>query len=78
MAMVGQARQFDELAMLGCDMNSDVAFFFSKVPERMKKPPPNADAIFAAIAEEVEDTHTATLHMLYTHVYTHEDCVYTL
>ena len=24
------------------------------------------------------DTHTATLHMLYTHVYTHEDCVYTL
>ena len=21
---------------------------------------------------------TATLHMLYTHVYTHEDCVYTL
>jgi|TARA_B110000046_G_C12905579_1_gene360556 hypothetical protein len=59
MAMVGQARQFDELAMLGCDMNSDVAFFFSKVPERMKKPPPNADDIFAAIAEEVEDTHQA-------------------
>ena len=28
-----------------------------------------------AIILEAHFLHTATLHMLYTHVYTHEDCV---
>ena len=30
------------------------------------------------VACALSRSNTATLHMLYTHVYTHEDCVYTL
>jgi hypothetical protein len=39
-------------------LNSDVAFFFSKVPGRMKKPSPNADEHFRRHRRGgVEDTH---------------------
>jgi hypothetical protein len=39
----------------------------------------DAEAAAAQVPSEGKGPrHTATLHMLYTHVYTHEDCVYTL
>jgi hypothetical protein len=37
-----------------------------------------ATNMFCELMFDICYMYTATLHMLYTHVYTHEDCVYTL
>ena len=49
----------DELAKLGCHMGSTLAEFFERVPSRMKKAPANAEEIFKAVAEAVEETYQA-------------------
>ena len=49
----------EELAKLGCDMNSKVADVFERLPGRMKKPPANAAEIFSTVATVVEEEFQA-------------------